>query len=61
MKNKYRIVKDNFLGLEVQVKFWWFPVYWFECNSSNTYLTIAEAKKFIESHKKGLTEVVWSE
>ena len=30
MKNKYRIVSDNFQGFEVQIKRWWFP-FWFQC------------------------------
>lgn len=29
-KNKYRVVQDTYCGFEAQVKFWWFPIYWFQ-------------------------------
>lgn len=63
MKNKYRIVKDHYLGYECQIKRWWFPV-WYELSDknlwTNTFPTIDEAKQFIEDHKKS-NKVVWTD
>lgn len=43
MKNKYRIVRDNYNGYEVQVKRWWFPV-WLQAGFANTHKTIKQAE-----------------
>jgi len=54
MKTKYRIVKDKYLGYEVQYKKWyWF--YWGQLDFSNTFATIQEAFAFIDDCGK----VVW--
>ena len=51
-KRRYRIVRDNYLGYEVQSRIWWFP-FWLECGIrmgiSNTHHTIEKAKEFIET------------
>lgn len=56
MKNKYRIVRDRFAGYEAQVKFWWFPVVWFEMHNSpnltNTHRSVEAARDFIERKRK---------
>jgi hypothetical protein len=55
-KRRYRIVKDNYLGYEVQSRMWLLP-FWFECNSgtytTNTHSSIEEAKKFIQNRVNG--------
>lgn len=53
MKNKYRIVADNYLGYEVQIKYWYWPFCWSQLNFCNTHATLEEAKRCIESHKVG--------
>lgn len=45
--NKYRIVKDNYSGYEVQIKRWWFPI-WLQVGLSNTHRTIEDAEAFVE-------------
>ena len=56
MKNKYRIVTDNYSGYEVQIKRWWFPV-WRQIGI-NTFTSIDHAKRAIKTHK---SNVVWEE
>ena len=54
MKNKYRVVTDEFLGYEAQVKFWWFPFWWFQMDDlckTNTFSSLSKAEDFIESKK----------
>lgn len=55
MRNSYRIVGDNRRGYEVQIKLWWFPVFWFECNSDdyysgNSHYTLEKAEVFARKH-----------
>lgn len=62
MKNKYRIIRDDFAGFEVQVKRWWFPFCWFQCwghgdTFTNTHRTIEEAEAFVR-FKKRKVEIV---
>ena len=57
-KNYYRVVTDNYSGYEAQVKFWWFPLIWFQCYYTNTNSSLEEAKKVIERHKN---KVVYTE
>lgn len=52
MKNKYRVARDNYAGFEAQVKYWYFPFYWFEVNFVNTRCTLDGSIAVIESHKK---------
>lgn len=56
-KRRYRIVKDAYLGYEVQSRIWCFP-FWLECRSSigisNTHHTIEKAKEFIDNLVNGL-------
>lgn len=62
---KYRVVKDTFLGFEVQKRFLW--IFWFETRGkissiSNTFSTLNEAKEWIKELKKGKqTKVFYSE
>ena len=55
--SKYRIVIDNYLGYEAQIKRWWFP-FWTQLNGLNTHITIEQAKEYIERNKN---KVVWGE
>lgn len=53
MKNRYRIVADNYLGYEAQIKFWWFPFVWFQMSNGgpcNTWHSEEAAEQFIR-HK----------
>ena len=55
MKN-YRVIKDNFLGYEAQVRYAWFPFMWFQMNDFywiNTWPTPEHAIRFIEQKKSG--------
>ncbi len=57
-KRRYRIVKDNHLGYEVQSRRWWFP-FWIQCKDdryycTNTHPTIEKAKEFIYRRVNGL-------
>ncbi|MGA9651889.1 hypothetical protein [Pedobacter sp.] len=51
MKNKYRIVTDTFAGYEAQVKYWWWPITWFQIGGINTNISIEQAKRHINFHK----------
>lgn len=56
-KRRYRIIKDNYLGYEVQSRMWFLPI-WIECSSemgimTNTYRSIEEAKEFIQNRVNG--------
>lgn len=60
MKNKYRIVTDEFAGYEAQIKYWWFPFCWFQMNDQyglNTFQTVERAELFIKK-KKALKRLI---
>lgn len=63
MKNKYRIVTDNYAGYEVQIKYWWWPFnYW--RFGINTFVSVDQAKAFIrliKSKRDRKRKVVWDE
>jgi hypothetical protein len=50
---EYRIVKDGYLGYEVQGRRWWFPI-WMQCYDGeriiNTFRTVEEAELFAKDH-----------
>jgi len=50
MKNRYRIVADNFRGYEVQIWRWWWP-FWVELGH-NTFCTVEEAEVWAKSQKQ---------
>ena len=52
MNNKYRIVKDKYLGFEVQVKIWWLPFWWYQCGGINTHHSIENAERYIDIHSE---------
>lgn len=60
-KNKYRVVQDNYAGFEAQVKFWWFPVQWWQlCRSgrgvgTNTSPNLHEAESLCRAHARKST------
>ena len=47
--NKYRVVTDRYAGYEVQIKYWWFPI-WMELGI-NTHHNIEDALELVEHHK----------
>jgi len=52
----YRVIKDNFLGYEAQVRYAWFPFVWFQMNDFywiNTWPSSEHAIHFIEEKKSG--------
>lgn len=49
---KYRVVRDNWLGYEVQFKVWWWP-FWVQCGVANTHSTLEKAISYAQDHKKG--------
>ena len=60
-KNKYRVVQDNYAGFEAQVKFWWFPVHWWQLSrygrwvGTNTYPNLHEAESLCRVHARKST------
>jgi hypothetical protein len=42
MKNKYRIVTDEYAGNEAQVRYWWFPFRYFQIGI-NTFTSVEKA------------------
>lgn len=47
---KYRVVRDNYSGYEVQTWRAWFP-FWIE-GKVNTHISLEQAKKYIEILKR---------
>lgn len=39
-ENKYRVVHDDFTRYEAQVKFWWFPLIWFQLSHNGRTLGV---------------------
>lgn len=52
LKNKYRVVRDNYAGYEAQVKFWWFPICWFQIQGTNTSWSVERAEGICHRHAK---------
>lgn len=54
MRNSYRIVRDNYLRYEVQIKFWYFPFMWFQCYDdhlpTNTFPNLNAAEAYAKKH-----------
>ena len=46
---QYRIVRDGYLGYEVQVRRWWFPL-WIQVGLSNTHQSIERAEKWLDCY-----------
>ena len=46
-KTKYRIVRDNYAGYEVQERRWWLP-FWRQAGFCNTHFTIDSAVEYIK-------------
>lgn len=63
---KVRIVTDKWSGYEVQLKRWWWPIWWqapIKYGSCNTHASIEQAEYFIknklwERDKKFISKVV---
>lgn len=51
MKTRYRIVKDEWLGYEVQSWRWWFP-FWIQVGFTNTHQTPEDAEKWLSKYKE---------
>lgn len=45
-KDRYRIVRDGYAGYEVQVRRWWFPI-WFQHGFVNTHDSVDAARAYI--------------
>ena len=56
-RTRWRIVRDGYCGYEVQFREWWMP-FWLEHGFTNTHVSIARAKDYIERHKTHVVEVV---
>lgn len=56
-KTKWRIVRDAYLGYEVQFRYWWWP-WWIQASkgaySTNTHATLESAKKFLIAKSQGV-------
>lgn len=50
-KTKYRIVTDNYLGFEVQHKYWFWP-FWIQTNFCNTHTSVKEAEEWIHAYNR---------
>jgi hypothetical protein len=64
LMKSYRIVKDNFLGYEAQVKYAWFPFMWIQMNDFywiNSWSSKDQAKVFIDQKKAGKYNINLSE
>jgi hypothetical protein len=46
VRKRWRIVKDNFAGFEVQSWRWWWP-FWLQ-GRTNTHASVEEAEKYAE-------------
>jgi hypothetical protein len=60
-KNKYRIVKDCYCGYEAQVKFWWFPLCYFQMHNHtgcNTWSSVEQAENFIKNKSNKVVKKV---
>lgn len=60
-KNKYRIVKDCYLGYEARVKFWWFPLCYFQMDynyGTNSWASVEQAENFIKNKSNKVVKKV---
>ena len=55
MKTRYRIVKDNYCGYEVQVWRWYFP-FWKQLGFCNTHPSVEKARQYIEGLSNQVVE-----
>lgn len=52
---RYRIVRDRYLGFEVQKKVWWWPL-WVQVGFANTHATVENARLFAECDANPVVE-----
>ena len=57
LTNRYRIVND-YCGYTVQIKYWWFPIWWFMIGgrmfpNTNCSGTLKGAKNLLNDHREG--------
>jgi hypothetical protein len=60
----YRVVTDRYLGYEVQIRYWWFPLRWYQCHkqdTTNTFLSEIQAIEWLNSSKgpKFKSKEIW--
>jgi hypothetical protein len=55
MKTRYRIIRDNYCGYEVQVWRWYFP-FWIADGLFNSHSSIERARQFIDKKGKEVVE-----
>lgn len=58
MKNRYRIVRDAYLGYEAQVSYWWLPFFWFQMGFANTHSSVGEAERYIRRTRREVVKEV---
>lgn len=46
---RYRIVRDAYLGYEVQIWRWWWP-FWVQAGFTNTHPTVERAEQWARKH-----------
>lgn len=51
MRRRYRIVRDNYAGFEVQVWRWWLPI-WIQAGGTNTHISERLAFEYAQRHAK---------
>jgi len=54
MKTRYRIVRDQYCGYEVQKRTWYWP-FWISCGFCNTHCTVEGAEQWLRGY---MNEVV---
>lgn len=55
MSNKYRVVRDRYLGYEAQFRPWWSPI-WLQCYGVNTSRTLDRAEALCREHATPVVE-----
>lgn len=50
-RTRYRIVRDRWLGYEVQFRWWWMPFY--VQGRTNTHVSVRQAEEYVEFLRKG--------
>ncbi len=50
-KINYRVVTDQYLGYEAQVKYWWCP-FWIQLGRANSHLSIEKAVEYINHYRE---------
>ncbi len=49
MSARYRVVRDNYAGYEVQIWRWWWP-FWVPASPCNTHISVERAEEWARGH-----------